>query len=274
MHYGLEISNLGEYGDPREVARLAQLAEQVGWDGSFIWDHLGFVWDAPAGDPWIVLSAAAFVTSRVKLGTLVTPVPRRRPQVLAHTLTTLDRLSNGRMILGVGLGGVAQEYTAFGEPGDARQRAAMLDEGLEVLDRLWSGEKVTHHGPHYTVEDVTLSPLPVQRPRIPIWVGGQSQAALRRAARWDGWVPDSTTADGKITKTPEQLAADVAAIKQSRHTLESFDVVLSGYSSASDVALVREYADAGATWWVECIHGLRGSFEEMLTRVKAGPPGK
>jgi probable F420-dependent oxidoreductase len=270
LQYGVSITNFGEYGDPREVARLAQIAEQAGWDGLFIWDHLAFVWGVSSGDPFIVLAAVAMVTTRLKLGTTVTPLPRRRPQVLAQTLTTLDRLSHGRMIFGVGLGGVPKEYTAFGESAEAKRRAAMLDEGLEMLTRLWSGESVTHHGAHYTVEGVTLAPLPVQRPRIPVWVGGASAGALRRAAQWDGWLPVSAD-ETRMTQTPEQLASDLAVIRAHRQTSAPFDIAVAGYSTPADGALVHEYAAAGATWWLESVHGLRGSFEEMLARVEAGP---
>src|SRR5215472_18548964 len=169
MHYGIEIVNLGDYADARRVIKLAQAAEAAGWEALFVWDHLGYVWNAPAGDPWIILTAVAAVTSRMRLGTAVSPLPRYRPHVLAQMLATLDILSEGRVILGVGLGAVAQEYAAFGESADAKQHAAIVDESLDVLNQLWSGKRVTHRGPHYTVDNVTFVPLPVQRPRIPIW---------------------------------------------------------------------------------------------------------
>ncbi len=270
MHYGLDLINFGPFGDPCQTARLARLAEDAGWEGLFFWDHLGYVRGWDSSDPWILLTVAATATTRLKLGTAITPLPRRRPQVLAETITTLDRLSNGRAVLGVGIGGSAEEYTAFGEPGDAKERAAMLDEGLEVVDALWSGQKVTHHGTHYTVEGVKLTPVPVQRPRVPIWVGGTSRPAMRRAARWDGFFPDSVNRE-KITRTPEQLAADIAYVRQYREGDLPFDVIFMGYSSPADCALVREYADAGATWWLECIPRMGGSFQEMLARIQAGP---
>ncbi len=271
MHFGIDLINFGDYAEARRVAELAQLAEASGWEGLFVWDHLAFVWGFPSGDPWVLLTAAALATSRLRLGTAITPLPRRRPQVLAQTLTTLDQLSGGRMILGVGLGGVEQEFTAFGEPGEAKARAAMLDEGLEVLDRLMSGEPVTHHGQYYTVEGVRLAPPPVQRPRIPIWVGGSSRRALRRSLCWDGWLPDSAD-QTQITMKPEQLAEQAAFIRQERKTDTPFEIGFLGYSTRQDRALVSEYASAGVTWWMECLHGLRGSFDEMAARIKAGPP--
>src|SRR5215204_3550273 len=175
MRYGIVMSNLDDYADPRLVIRLARAAEAAGWEAFFVWDHLGFAWGSPSSDPWVSLSALAVSTTHLKLGTAITP-------------RSLDLLSGGRMIFGTGLGGVPEEFTAFGEAGAAKERARMLDEGLAVLDRLWSGEMVTHHGQHYDVENVALAPLPFQRPRIPIWIGGESPPALRRAARWDGWL--------------------------------------------------------------------------------------
>ncbi len=271
MYFGIDIINFGPWGDPRNTAELAQAAEAAGWDGLFVWDHLAYVWGMDSADPWIILALAAAATKRLRIGTAVTPLPRRRHQVLAQTLTTLDRLSDGRTVLGVGLGGVAEEYTAFGEPGEAKEHAAMLDEGLEVLNRLMSGEKVEHRGAHYTVQGVTLSPLPVQRPRIPIWVAGTSRPAMRRAARWDGFFPDSSDQERIIT-TPEQLARQIDYVRQFRDSTSPFDVVFTGYSNPGDGELARRYEQAGATWWLESIHGLRGSYAEMLARIKAGPP--
>src|ERR671913_1183827 len=156
MHYGVVTANLGDYADPRVAVRLARAAEAAGWEAFFVWDHLGFVRGVPSGDPWVILSAVAASTTHLKLGTAITPLARRRPQVVANTLGSLDLLSGGRMIFGTGLGGVPEEFTAFGEAGAAKERARMLDEGLAVLDRLWSGEMVTHHGQHYDVENVAL----------------------------------------------------------------------------------------------------------------------
>ena len=274
MRYGIVITNLGDYADPRAVVGLARVAEENGWDGMFVWDHLAFAWGVPSGDPWVILSAIAASTARLKLGTAVTPLARRRPQVVANALATLDLLSGGRLIFGAGLGGVGEEFSAFGEAAGTKGRAAMLDEGLSVLDGLLSGEEVSHHGEHYTVEGVKLAPLPVQRPRIPIWIGGESPAALRRAARWDGWLAPATSPDGTPTmaKTPDQIAEMVAAIYSRRVIDAPFEVAVDGYTEPDD-RLPRAYEGAGATWWLESIHGMRGCIEEMMARVRAGPPG-
>jgi probable F420-dependent oxidoreductase len=265
MRYGLSVCTLGGYADPRRVVELAQAAESAGWEALFVWDHLGFAMGMPSGDPWVTLGAVAQATSRLRVGTAVTPLARRRPHVVANEVATLDQLSGGRVTLGVGLGQVPVEFTAFGEPGDARERAGMLDEALEVLAALWSGEPVDHRGRHYTVEGVTLAPLPIQRPRVPVWVGGDSPPAMRRAARWDGWIVGGDDPSGRMVVTPAELA-----VKIKRLGPEALDVALTGLSAPGD-GVPRAYADAGVTWWLESIHGLRGSFDEMTARVAAGP---
>jgi len=274
MRYGIVIANLDDYADPRVAVRLARAAEAAGWEAFFVWDHLGFVQGVPSGDPWVILSAVAASTTHLVLGLAVTPLARRRPQVVANALASLDLLSGGRAIFGAGLGGVPEEFTAFGDPGDAKQRAAMLDEGLTILDGFWSGETVTHRGQHYVVEGVSLAPLPLQRPRIPIWIGGEGAPALRRAARWDGWLAPATRPDGRPTmaKSPERIAEMVTTIRRHRTTTAPFEVAIDGYSDAGDPALPHAYGAAGATWWLESIHGVRGTLGEMLARVEAGPP--
>ena len=274
MRYGIVTANLGDYADPRVAVRLARAAEAAGWEAFFVWDHLGFVRGVPSGDPWVILSAVAASTTRLKLGLAVTPLARRRPQVVASALASLDLLSGGRVVFGAGLGGDIKEFTAFGDPGDARKRAAMLDEGLAVLDGLWSGEPVTHHGYHYAVEGISLAPLPLQRPRIPIWIGGEGVPALRRAARWDGWLAPATSLDGTPTmsKSPERVAEMVAQIRRYRTTEAPFEVIVDGYSEADDPELPCSYGAAGATWWLESIHSMRGTLSQMMARVEVGPP--
>src|SRR5919106_687642 len=109
MRYGIYLANIGTYSDPRKAVRFAQAAEANGWEAIFVWDHLAFTWGPPAADPWVTLSAIAQATERIKLGTAVTPVARRRPQVLANQVATLDVLSGGRVIFGDGLGGNSAE---------------------------------------------------------------------------------------------------------------------------------------------------------------------
>src|SRR4051812_49410378 len=189
MRYGLEIPNGGECADPHFLAELASLAEQAGWDGIFLEDYICYydAPDSPTCDPWVALAGMAVHTQRIRLGTMVTPLSRRRPWKLARETVTLDHLSNGRLILGVGLGGFGEKsFTHFREVTDGKQRAEMLDESLDILAGLWSGRPFSYNGKHYSVDEVTFLPQPVQQPRIPIWVGGgwPKKGPMQRAAHW------------------------------------------------------------------------------------------
>jgi alkanesulfonate monooxygenase SsuD/methylene tetrahydromethanopterin reductase-like flavin-dependent oxidoreductase (luciferase family) len=257
---GLLSSNIGSYSEPRTAVRVAQAAERAGWDAYLIWDHLAFVWDKPAADPWVTLGAVAASTERILIGTGVTPVARRRPQVVAHALATLDRLAPGRIVFGAGLGGGRGEFERFGEDESPHARAELLDEGLDVIRALLSGERVEHRGKHFTVDGVTLRPAPA---RVPIWIGGMSAKARARAVRFDGWFAD-TASPSAMTTTPEELAA----------MLEGYsfgDVAVLGYSEPGDDELRNAYARAGATWWIEQLHDGRGDLDSILARVEAGP---
>jgi probable F420-dependent oxidoreductase len=267
MRFGLCVASIGTYADPRTVIELAEDAEASGWEALLYWDHLAFVWGPPSADPWVTLAAVAARTERLRLGTNVTPVPRRRIHVLAHQAATLDVLSGGRVVFGAAIGGIPEEFTAFGETGDARERAEMLDEGLDVLRAFWAGERVIHHGRHYTVDGVELKPRPAQE-RLPIWIGGNAQPALRRAARFDGWSADTTNQEG-MRMPPDELARSVETIGALRGGLDGYDVAVMGHADQADPA---HYAQAGATWWLENIHDGRGSFDELRALVRQGPP--
>jgi probable F420-dependent oxidoreductase len=263
VRYGILVANIGTYSDPRNVVRLAEVAEEAGWEALLVWDHLAFVWGPPAADAWTTLGAVAQATSRLLIGTGITPLPRRRPQVLAQAGATLDVLSGGRFVFGAGLGGVPSEFTAFGEEDAPRMRAEQLDEGLDLLRRLWAGERVEHDGRRYRVDGVTLAPLPVQQP-LPIWIGGNSARALARAARFDGWFADSWGPE-QVRIEPAELTAKIETIGRG----DDFDVIVHGFADQIDP---RAYADAGATWWLEDVHDMRAPFDELLARVAAGPP--
>jgi alkanesulfonate monooxygenase SsuD/methylene tetrahydromethanopterin reductase-like flavin-dependent oxidoreductase (luciferase family) len=234
------------------------------------------------GDPWMLLTAAALATTRIKLGPLVTPVARRRPQQLARQVSTLDNLSGGRVIFGAGLGGpIEDEYGSFGEPTDPRLLAERLDEGLGLLDRYWSGESVTHDGRHFHAQDVSLLPTPVQRPRVPIWIGGYwpHRRPMRRAARWDGAVPMFESAThGRVP--PKAEVRELVAYLSSHRDGDSdrpFEVVLGGPSPTDAGAargLLGPLVEAGATVWDERrpIDEEINRVDLVLRRVEAGPP--
>jgi alkanesulfonate monooxygenase SsuD/methylene tetrahydromethanopterin reductase-like flavin-dependent oxidoreductase (luciferase family) len=276
LYYGVHTPNFGDYGDPAILAELAHEAEDSGWDGVFIWDHILFWSDCPPlTDPWVALTAIALRTNHIRIGPLVTPLPRRRPWTLARQTTGVDRLSGGRLILGVGIGDpVEYEFEWFGEPTDAKVRAAMLDEGLDILAGLWSGEPFAYQGAHYQLHEMTFAPPPIQRPRIPIWVAGwwPNKPPLRRAARWDGVFP------GKWGEplTPDDIRAIGAYIADHRTDTAPFDMVVPGSTDgddpAADAAVVASYIEAGGTWWIEGLSGWRGSFAEMRARLRKGPP--
>jgi alkanesulfonate monooxygenase SsuD/methylene tetrahydromethanopterin reductase-like flavin-dependent oxidoreductase (luciferase family) len=246
-------------GDPAELIELADAGERAGWDGFFLWDHLNL---PNMLDPWVVLGGAAARTTRLRLGTLVTPVPRRRPWKLAKEVTTLDRLSNGRAVLGVGLGVPPEtEYGSFGEPTSLRVHAAKLDEALPLIDAFLRGDPVDHSGEHYQVQ-AQLSPPSVQRPRPPIWVAatvGRSRP-LARAARWDGVFPIGSD----TTATPAEIAAIVEALSPP----DGFDVV----GSLTRRTTGAELADAGATWAIDGPRSPDEPWEVVRRRIDAGPP--
>ena len=206
LRFGLSLINFGDFAEARRVADLARVAEDAGWDALLVWDHLAFAWGMPTGDPWTLVTAAALATERLLVGTDVAVVARERPLPFANRLSTIDRLSGGRVVLGVGIGGAPDEYRKAGEPVDLRERAALTDEMLAVLRPLLAGETVRHAGPSLTVDEVTLAPLPVQAP-IPVWVGGSSRGALRRAARHDGWIPVTVDEEGRPNMTPDDVRA-------------------------------------------------------------------
>jgi alkanesulfonate monooxygenase SsuD/methylene tetrahydromethanopterin reductase-like flavin-dependent oxidoreductase (luciferase family) len=265
-------------GEAREQVELAREAEAAGWDGVFTWDGIHVGDDIETYDPWALMGAMAMATERVRLGAILTPLSRRRPWKAARETTTVDRLSSGRLILPVGLGAVDDRgVTGLGEVADRRTRAERLDEGLEILVGLWSGEPFGYDGRHYRFEPMAYTPTPVQRPRIPIWVVGlwPSERSMRRVLRWDGWMPNwMPTEGGEPRGTPERLAEARAWIAE-RRGLDDFDVVVEGTTPADDAPRaaheVQQWADAGATWWVESDWS-NWEIGPMRRRIQAGPP--
>lgn len=261
MQLGLSVPVMDE---PAALVDLGVAAEAAGWDGVFLWHHVVGTPDfpAPVADAWVVLGALAARTTRVRLGTTVTGLPRHQPQEIARQAVTVDRLSGGRMVLGVGLGEPPTEYTALGRSADRPELAAMLDEGLDVVTGLWSGEPFSHHGPHYTLRDVQFVPPPLQQPRIPVWVSAMTRNArtLGRAARWDGVLLGAMTADGAMEALPAEAVAEVAARPDA-----PTDVVVAAPPGTDP----GPYAAAGATWVL-----FTGWLDDVRVMASASPPGR
>lgn len=289
MRYGVYVPNFGPYGDALTLADLAHEAEEAGWDGFFLWDQVSKSTLTPTVDPmvdpWVALAAIALRTRTILLGTLVTPLPRRRPWMVARETVSLDHLSRGRLIFGVGAGGGYFDFEALGEASDAKTLAALLDEGLEVLTGLWSGEPYHHEGSTYHIKEAQFLPRPLQSPRIPIWVGAiwPAKAPLRRAARWDGVIPIGRDLPLTAMLTPEQMHEIIRFVASQPGYTVPFEVIHSGTTESRDPARDREivaaYQHVGVTWWLEKILPERwGSWtdwplEAMRTRIRQGPPG-
>jgi alkanesulfonate monooxygenase SsuD/methylene tetrahydromethanopterin reductase-like flavin-dependent oxidoreductase (luciferase family) len=272
MRFAINVPNFGPFADPLAMVELARAAEAAGWDGFFIWDHV--VWkdpdSLPLAEPWVTLAAMAQATGRIRLGPLVTPLPRRRPWQVARQAVTLDQLSGGRLILGVGIGGDwFGDYSAFGEPADQKIHGERLDEALAVLTGLWSGEPFSFAGEHYTVKDVQFLPRPLQQPRIPIWVAGvwPGTRPFRRAARFDGVVPLARSQDGRLS--PDDIRALRDYVGQHRESGQPFEVAFAG--KPLEAAEYRAYAEAGLTWYQDSFFHDDG-VEVVRAHIERGPP--
>ena len=265
-------------GDARTAAQLARLAEGSGWDGFFVWEP---VWGI---DAWVCLSAAAMVTKSIRLGTMLTPLSRIRPWKLASETTTLDNLSNGRIILSVGLGAVETGFADFGEITDRKTRAELLDEGLELLTGLWSGEPFHYTGKHYQVR-VTKNtfrppPPPFQKPHPPIWVVGAwpRPKSMQRTLRYEGLLPNVMGEDGKVRMSPptaDEIRQIHEYITANRTQDTPFDIIVEGQTPGDDPkgasGIVKPFLKAGATWWIEALWD-QPDLERVISRVKQGPP--
>jgi alkanesulfonate monooxygenase SsuD/methylene tetrahydromethanopterin reductase-like flavin-dependent oxidoreductase (luciferase family) len=277
MRFAIYVPNFDTFGQVSTLIELAKSAEAAGWDGFFLWDHLLPDEDSKLSavlDPWIALTAIAGATSRLRIGALVTPLPRRRPWKLARETVTLDHYSNGRLVVGVGIGGDWwHEYSAVGESPDMKLHGAMLDEGLDVLTGLWMGTPQTYNGTHYQLQNAHFLPAPFQSPRIPIWVAGvwPGTRPFRRAARWDGIIPTGRYG----TPTPKDIQDMIAYINKQRTATSPFEIVFQG--RANDVAeaerraYVADYEAAGVTWWLEQVWPTV-PLTEVQAIIQQGPP--
>jgi alkanesulfonate monooxygenase SsuD/methylene tetrahydromethanopterin reductase-like flavin-dependent oxidoreductase (luciferase family) len=281
MRFGLTLPNVGRYGDARTLSDLAGWAEEAGWGGIFVWDTIHYQADESAVcDPWIALAAIAMRTERIKIGTMVASPTRRRPWKMARETTTLDHLSHGRFILGVGAGdGNDRGFTAFGEERDVRKRARLLDESLEILQGLWSGQPFSYSGEHYHIEEIAFLPPPAQTPRIPIWIGGMwpRKGPMSRAARFDGVNAYTQRDDGTFGDLTPAEIQQLKAFMDEHHTMPTpFDIVTGGrvfdaLNNEHARAILRENAAAGATWCLENIWPHR-DVGDVRAAIQNGPP--
>lgn len=265
VRHAIDVAPLGDLADPRAIVRLATAAERAGWDGISIWDSLGVSMAAPAADPWVALAAVAAAAPRLRLIASVIALPRHRPQLVAQAAASLDAWSEGRLVLGIGAGGDPGDFTVFGEPFD-HERIARLDHDADLIDAWLRGAAAE-----------IVGPKPVQAPRPPIWVGGMKPGAIRRAARWDGWIAIATSEDGsQMILAPSEFAGMVERLRAERaaggRAGEPCEVAVFGISEPDDPATLKAYAEAGMTWWLESLSPLRGSLDALLTRIEAGPP--
>lgn len=273
MKFGLDVPTTGDYGNARILAQLAVDAEVAGWDGFFIWDVLPN--NNNAVDPWVALTAIAIQTSRIKIGVLATPLARHRPYLIAQRLANLDQLSQGRVICTVGLGDSEETFAAFHEERNPAIRAKQLNEGLAILDGLWTNNTFSFKGEYYTLNDISLLSKSVQSPRIPLWVAGgwPHRAPFRRAAKWDGIALKSINVEKGKWLTLDDFRACLAYVQAQRTQNTPFDVVMSGETPLDiqqGIDIVRPFQEAGATWWVE--EGLGWELAEFRERIRSGPP--
>jgi len=267
MQHALYLPPFGTFGDVNLLLDLAAEAEHAGWDGFFMWDHLLYEDDVPFVDAWIALAGIAVATDRIRIGPLVTPIPRRRPWKVAREAVTLDHLSGGRLVLGVGLGiDFWREFGAFtGEADNDVERAALLDDGIEILHRLWSGEEASYTGRRTSVDAVRFLPRPLQQPRIPVWSAALAplrQGPARRAARCDGVMPFGP----ERPLTPDDVRGIVADLLGRRETDEPFDVCVHGPRDQA-----AEFGAAGVTWFCESFSPEQ-PLDDVHRRIRQGPP--
>jgi alkanesulfonate monooxygenase SsuD/methylene tetrahydromethanopterin reductase-like flavin-dependent oxidoreductase (luciferase family) len=276
MKYGFVLPG----GTATEQLEQAVLAERAGWDGVFVWEA------AYGVDAWTLLAAMAQRTERVRLGTMLTPLPWRRPWKVASQAVTLDQVSGGRAILAVGLGAVDSQLGQTGEETDRKKRAEMLDEGIGVITRLWEGH-LSYPGRHYQVDlqartDLAQVARPVQQPRIPLWVVGAwpRPKSMQRAFRCDGLLPVCMDENGFRETTPDDIRAMRAWFEKKGGVRPGFDIIMEGETPAGDPAAaattVAQWQDAGCTWWIESRwempHESSERMRQVQDRLQAGPP--
>ena len=277
MKNGIFLPPFDEFADPRRVARLAADAEQAGWDGIYLWDHMLAVPGMPVAEAWTTMAAIAMATSRVRLGAMVTPLARRRPWVLARQVATLDQLSGGRLVVGIGLGDDGwREFSAFGEETAPRVRGELLDESLEILQELLTGNALLHAGRHYAIDSPPMLPTPVQDP-VPIWaaVRWPNRKPLARAARLQGCFPIFPDSGDRPSPPSAselmQLQAELTGLSAGRSLDIAVRCALHRLAEGERAGAAAALADAGVTWLLEAF-GPGQDAAAVEAYVRGGPP--
>jgi alkanesulfonate monooxygenase SsuD/methylene tetrahydromethanopterin reductase-like flavin-dependent oxidoreductase (luciferase family) len=266
-------------GDVRTVGELAHEVEEAGWDGAFYWDGMA-IGTIPIFDPWVVLAVMGMRTERIRLGLMLTPPARRRPWKLAREALTVDHLTNGRLILPLGLGAAEDAgFANVGEPTDRATRAELLDESIDILNGLWTGEPFHYEGKHHRISELTFLPTPVQTPRVPIWVPAvwNRPKSMRRALRCDGVIPVFPDENGRMrTDTPDDIATLRTYVSEHRTETTPFEIVVEGVTPGDDpaaaAAIVGPRAEAGVTWWIESRWEAPNEPDDLRRRIRQGPP--
>jgi alkanesulfonate monooxygenase SsuD/methylene tetrahydromethanopterin reductase-like flavin-dependent oxidoreductase (luciferase family) len=266
MRFGFVVP----WGDAEDIGDLAAAAEDAGWDGLFVWEP---VWGV---DAWVSLGLAAVRTSKIRLGTLLTPPSRRRPWELASQVATVDRISAGRVTLSVGLGALDSGFEAFGEECDRRTRAVLLDETLDIVCGLWSGQPFEYDGVHYTIKPTEFPTIghTVQQPRVPIWCVGAlgRPKSMARAMRWDGVIPQVLDGDSGARQPHLDEVAELRAELDAERPGNDVDIIVEGTMSEHSPAA---YGSAGATWWIESMWDAMAEHSPVTAaydRLRQGPP--
>jgi alkanesulfonate monooxygenase SsuD/methylene tetrahydromethanopterin reductase-like flavin-dependent oxidoreductase (luciferase family) len=272
MRFAINLMNFGYLSEVNDLVELAVEAEDAGWDAVFLADHVNWADMGFHVDPWVALGLIADRTSTVLIGTSVTPLPRRRPTKLAREILTLHQISEGRFVFGAGSGLWRSEFADLGDVGDFATRGEMLDEGLDLLQKTWSGDAFDHEGAHYRAKGQTFAPGGAE---IPIWVAGSwpNRKPFRRAARFDGVMAVSQEFTRPLS--PNEVSAILTYVAEHRDSTRSFNLAIAMNTSddaSADAERAAAYAAAGADWWQEGVIPVATTLHETRATIRRGPP--
>ncbi len=272
MKFSISLMNFDYLGDVNTVADLALEAEDAGWDAVFLSDHVNWIDKGFHVDPWIALGLIADRTKRVLMGTAVTPIARRRPTKLAREILTLHQLSGGRFVFGAGNGIWDSEYDDLGDASDMKVRAEMLDEGLELLQKTWTGDAFQHQGKYYRAKGQTFCPGGAD---IPIWLAASwpNRKPFRRAVRFDGVM--AMNADFRNPLSLEDVREMKRFIVGQRDSNQPFHIGVGLNTTAdalADIERAQAYESAGADWWQEGVFPFAENIDVLRGIVRRGPP--